>query len=471
MPFDAGVWLNSEVARLTRLLQSETRFLEQVLDALPFGVAVFTRTGELRTGNRVLQTLCPDLKQLSSAVSAALNETVHCPGDCTKKVTLPRELCAQASLQSVDEEHIVIVVTAIQSDAPSPNGSSELSASTLDAVGAPVLVLGPHGEVRHANAAMQLLVGYPAAEFMAIPYSRIDPNTPDAVLGSDGSFHTVVRHRAGTETAVDVFSAGATINHERVRVLTFSTVPSVTVAERDTMAPLERMAGQVAHRLNNALTVVLSYAELLATQYGTVEALASDLNRISEAATAASKITDDLLTFSGGRPNQMVQFEVDRALTSLASMLRTLGDTVPVHVIPGAAGARIKFGQAEFESVLLNLVKNAKEAASQNAGGITVRTARLNPAHSEHIFLMRHLRLTEGAYVTIEVRDSGPGLPAEHGAAVFEPFFTTKPGAVGLGLSTVYGMVKRAGGRVTIERLAEGGTLCRVVLPEANPPE
>jgi two-component system cell cycle sensor histidine kinase/response regulator CckA len=220
------------------------------------------------------------------------------------------------------------------------------------------------------------------------------------------------------------------------------------------------------------LTIVLSYAELLNTQYGAVEALSGDLKRISDAAGAASKITDDLLTFSGGRPTQIVQFELDRALTSIGTVLRALGDTVPVHVAAGAPGAWIKFGQAEFESVLLNLVKNAKEAAVGNGGSVTVSTSRLNPGNPEDMLLLRHLQLPSGSFVTMDIRDSGAGFAAEHGAAVFEPFFSTKPGAVGLGLSTVYGMVKRAGGRMSIEPLPDAGTLCRVVLPEAqNPPE
>jgi signal transduction histidine kinase len=224
------------------------------------------------------------------------------------------------------------------------------------------------------------------------------------------------------------------------------------------LGALERVAGQIAHRLNSLLTVVLSYAEMISDQYRTVEALHRDVAKISEAAGAASRITQDLLTFSGGRPSVAETLDLDRILAGMAAIFSSVSKGVRVSIIPDAPGAHVRINHRELETVVLNVVRNAKESICPNEGSITVRTSRVLPQPGEPYSPVR--------YVRISVSDTGCGMPEEHRARAVEPFFSTKAGHIGMGLSVAYGIVRRGGGTITIGSVETGGTVVDIILPE-----
>jgi signal transduction histidine kinase len=237
--------------------------------------------------------------------------------------------------------------------------------------------------------------------------------------------------------------------------------------EEPVMAALERVCGQVAHRFNNLLTVVLAYTDIISSQYKSVDPLKSDLDRITEAAKQMSDLAQDLLVFSHGRPTSPVPVDVDKVISGMANMFQAIAGSTTVNIRVPNQGACVHLAVKELETVLLNLVRNAKEAVRPDASAITIATCKLLPGTAEYETLVPQLGLPPRTYMCLTVADTGTGCSPAHKAHVFEPFFTTKPGASGLGLSVAYGIVKRAGGGVVVETNAGAGTTARVVLPEA----
>ncbi len=232
------------------------------------------------------------------------------------------------------------------------------------------------------------------------------------------------------------------------------------------MSALERVSGQVAHRFNNLLTVILSYTDLISTQYKSVDPLRRDLEHIADAARQLSDLTEDLLAFSRGKPAAPVAVRIDKVVAGMANMFETIAGSTPVNIRAESGGASVYLAVKELETILLNLMRNAKEAVRPNAPAITIATSKILPGTSEYEAIIPQLGLPSRTYVCATVADSGSGPPAKHKSKIFEPFFTTKPGANGLGLSVAYGIVKRAGGALVIDSSAIGGTTARVVLPE-----
>ena len=233
------------------------------------------------------------------------------------------------------------------------------------------------------------------------------------------------------------------------------------------MAALERVCGQVAHRFNNLLTVVLAYTDIISSQYKSVDPLKSDLDHITEAAKQMSDLAQDLLVFSHGRPTSPVPVDVDKVISGMAAMFQAIAGSIPVNIRVQNSGASVHLAVKELETVLLNLVRNAKEAVQPDASAITIATCKLIPGTAEYESLIPQLGLTPKTYLCLTVADTGRSLSSAHKAHMFEPFFTTKPGSSGLGLSVAYGIVKRAGGGVVIDTNAAPVTTARVVLPEA----
>jgi signal transduction histidine kinase len=151
----------------------------------------------------------------------------------------------------------------------------------------------------------------------------------------------------------------------------------------------------------------------------------------------------------------------------MTSLLRNMADDVAVRILLHAPGVHVRLGAKDLEAILLNVVKNAKEAIVDCEGTVTIHTSRLEPDLAEDRTLLATMGLpVNGSYVRIQISDSGLGFPIEHQPHLFEPFFTTKAGATGMGLTLTYGMVRQAGGAITLERVVSGGTRVSIVLPQ-----
>jgi signal transduction histidine kinase len=225
-----------------------------------------------------------------------------------------------------------------------------------------------------------------------------------------------------------------------------------------------RLAGGVAHDFNNLLAVILTYGDFMAEELEEDHPLQGDLGEVRKAATRAAELTRKLLVFSRRDLVSPTVLDVNETITDLLSLLhRTLGEEVELRTELASDLPCVLADPGEVEQVLVNLVVNARDAMV-GEGTITVET-------SEQILdeeaASAHVDLSPGRYVRINVTDNGCGMTPEVASRVFEPFFTTKgPGTgTGLGLSTVYGIVNRYAGHVTMYSEEGVGSTFKVYLP------
>jgi PAS domain S-box-containing protein len=224
-----------------------------------------------------------------------------------------------------------------------------------------------------------------------------------------------------------------------------------------------RLAGGIAHDFNNLLTVVLAYADALAAPEELQEEVPGHIAEIKSAAERAALLTRQLLAFSRQQTLQPKVLEPNAIIANMDRMLRRIiGEDIQfeTQLTPGAWNVKVDPGQ--LEQVLLNIVINARDAMP--AGGrLRIETANVKvEAGAER----EHREVRPGDYVLISVSDTGCGMTAETLAHAFEPFFTTKgTGGTGLGLATVYGVVKQSGGDVWASSEPNRGTCVRVYLP------
>ena len=233
------------------------------------------------------------------------------------------------------------------------------------------------------------------------------------------------------------------------------------------MEAVGQLAGGVAHDFNNLLTIINVHTDLLLSEMGQTDPLRGDVEEIARAATRAASLTRQLLTFSRKQVVQPQVLDMARVARGLEPMLRRLiGEDVEFETSVTDAVSPVLADEHEVEQVLINLVVNARDAMPQG-GRLRVEVAS---ASVDQKLCAQHPSLREGDYAVLTVSDSGMGMTTETMARAFEPFFTTKePGrGTGLGLSTVYGIVKQCGGAITVDSDPGQGTTFRVYLPIAT---
>ncbi len=260
-------------------------------------------------------------------------------------------------------------------------------------------------------------------------------------------------------------------------VLTFGTVQDVTdrkrleeqLAQALKMEAVGRLAAGVAHDFNNVLTVILGYAELLGRQQDLPNPAAHMVTEIRGAAEKARSVTAQLLAF--GRKQQLKSEVVllnDIVAESLKMLRRLIGENVELSTDLGFNLGAVKADPTQLHQVILNLAVNARDAMP-DGGRLTIRT-------SNRLFgkgaAPGGTPVPPGAYVLVSVSDTGHGMDQHTKAHIFEPFFTTKKQGrgTGLGLSTVYGIVRQSGGYIWVESEPGRGATFTVCLPRTEEP-
>jgi two-component system, cell cycle sensor histidine kinase and response regulator CckA len=228
------------------------------------------------------------------------------------------------------------------------------------------------------------------------------------------------------------------------------------------MEAIGRLAGGIAHDFNNLLTGILSHSELLLDQIPEGPAR-EDAQTVRQTAERAAALTRQLLAFSRQQRVEPRLVDLNAVVLETQRLLRrTLGDPITLEISLGAIGS-VLADPGQLEQVLVNLALNARDAMP--AGGrLTIATHETSLNES---LAARHSGLPPGVYVTLTVADTGVGISSEDQARIFEPFFTTKPTGqgTGLGLSTVYGLVKQWGGYIAVESAPGSGAAFTIYLP------
>jgi signal transduction histidine kinase/ABC-type phosphate/phosphonate transport system substrate-binding protein len=230
-----------------------------------------------------------------------------------------------------------------------------------------------------------------------------------------------------------------------------------------------QLAGGVAHDFNNLLSVINGYAQLIMAQLPDNAPWLADLQEIDKAGNRAAALTRQLLAFSRKQVMQPEVLDLNAVVAGTEKMLqRLIGEDIDLVFVPDAALGRVKVDPGQIEQVIMNLAINARDAMPRG-GKLTIETRDVELEAAQTI---QRLAVEPGPYVLLAVADTGMGMDAGTMGQIFEPFFTTKGlgKGTGLGLASVYGIVKQSGGSIWVYSELGKGTTFKIYLPRVEEP-
>ena len=235
------------------------------------------------------------------------------------------------------------------------------------------------------------------------------------------------------------------------------------------MEAIGLLAGGIAHDFNNLLTAIGGYTELVIQALDEQDPRREDLQEVAKAARHAGAMTRQLLAFSRRQILQSTVIDVNQLIADIQKLLRrTIPENIDLRLELNPALNPVRGDGGQLEQVILNLAINAGDAMAQG-GQLRIVTENVN---FDDAFAHRHAPMPAGPYIRLAVSDTGVGMPPETKARIFEPFFTTKARSqgTGLGLATVYGIVKQSGGFIWVDSEVGRGTTFEVYLPMVHEP-
>ncbi|MCS6853597.1 MAG: ATP-binding protein [Elioraea sp.] len=253
----------------------------------------------------------------------------------------------------------------------------------------------------------------------------------------------------------------------RMTDITRHRVIETQLAQTQKMQAVGQLAGGIAHDFNNLLTTIIAATDFCLARRPLDEATEADLLHIRRSAERGAALVRQLLAFSRRQTLQPRVLRLADAIEDVASLLRRLlGHRVVLDLDLDRPGPFVRVDPVQFDQVIVNLALNARDAMPQG-GTLSVRTAVLTVYRP---MVRGQEVIPPGRYAVVEVADSGIGIPPEVLPRLFEPFFTTKKesGGTGLGLATVYGIVRQTGGFIAVDSKPGEGTTFRIYLPVAS---
>jgi len=230
------------------------------------------------------------------------------------------------------------------------------------------------------------------------------------------------------------------------------------------MESIGRLAGGIAHDFNNLLTVIHGYCDIIQDQLALADPLLVELKQIQQASERAAALTRQLLAFSRKQILAPTVLDLNNLVTNLRAMLvRLIGEDITLETVLAVGLRPITADPSQIEQVIMNLVVNARDAMP-TGGRLTIETSNMD---LDRNYASIHLEAPVGSYVMLVVTDTGCGMDAQTRTRIFEPFFTTKePGkGTGLGLATVYGIIKQSDGEIAVSSEPGKGTSFKIFLP------
>jgi PAS domain S-box-containing protein len=296
------------------------------------------------------------------------------------------------------------------------------------------------------------------------------------VLAGETVSHLDLTFLTRDGNAVAVEGSASSVLKDGVPVMVRGIWRDVTERKRveDQLRRAERMqaagqlAGGVAHEVNNMMTGVIGFGSFVLRSLDPDDPRRADIEEIMKAGSRAADVTRQLLAFTRQQFRRPEILELSQVITGLHRMLRrSLSDDHELVLRLGEGPSRVRMDRGQLEQVLVNLVLNGRDAIA-GSGRISIETARV-AIDGEYARRHDNVAVPSGAYVLLAVSDTGCGMSSEVQARMFEPFFTTKPvgQGTGLGLSTVYGIVKQSDGFIWGYSEPGQGTTFKIYLPEA----
>ena len=334
------------------------------------------------------------------------------------------------------------------------------------------------GIVREANRGFAQIFGYSAEEVVGMPVEAfVAPESRSAVrqriqANEEGAFETIGLRKDGRKVDLETVAkmymhGGRGLRLTAVRDVTERRQLEDQFRQAQKMEAVGRLAGGVAHDFNNLLTVITSYSQLLLDDLGAEDARRADLQEIQKAAAGAATLTRQLLAFSRQQVLEPRVLDLNTVVAAAGKMLqRLIGEDVDLVTVLAPDLGAVKVDPGQVEQVVMNLAVNARDAMPEG-GKLTIATAN---AELESTHTQEHSVVGAGAYVLLSVSDTGIGMDDRTRARIFEPFFTTKEKGkgTGLGLATVYGIVKQSGGFIWVYSEPGHGTTFKIYLPRVT---
>ncbi len=368
----------------------------------------------------------------------------------------------------------------------------ELSQTTLSSITDGVVVTDVDRRIEFMNPVAERLCQATADEILGRSIDEICTfQQADAGYWPKGfdRFARILETRSGDQTLVEVLETPLENVHGNssgyvyvIRDISARVEAERALQQRDQqlrqaqkMEAVGRLSGGIAHDFNNLLTVILGYSKLLVetledeVQELDREAMKSDVLGIQKAAFRSVTLTRQLLAFSRHQMLNPRTIDINTIIEDVEKMLRRLlSEGITMHVALNAERGTVLVDQGQMEQVLMNLVVNARDAMSDVVGGTMV--IRTEEVFTEEPLNVNTGLLEPGQWIAIRVQDNGAGIDPAHIQHIFEPFFTTKESArgTGLGLATVYGIVRQLDGHIDVESTPGRGTTFSLYLPRAD---
>jgi PAS domain S-box-containing protein len=328
------------------------------------------------------------------------------------------------------------------------------------------------GRILEANDAFLRMLGCSREELLAgeVVWELLTPAAVAADAGAaarprEGEYRRKDGQRTPVLVAVAELEGGENISialdlSERKRL-------EEQFRQAQKMEAVGRLAGGIAHDFNNVLSVVLGYSEMICTDLKPDEPLRADVEEVRMAAVRATDLTRQLLAFSRQQVLEPKVLSLHRSLAGMEKLLRRLlGADVMLTLLTDNELWPIKADPGQIEQIVMNLAVNARDAMPQG-GKLTIQTDNVT---LDADYAALHHDVRPGDYVMFAVSDTGCGMDSQTQARIFEPFFTTKEKGkgTGLGLATVFGIVKQSGGHIWVYSEPENGTTFKLYFPRTD---
>jgi two-component system, cell cycle sensor histidine kinase and response regulator CckA len=324
--------------------------------------------------------------------------------------------------------------------------------------------------------------GYSYGEFQDMSILDLRPEEKDKDLehfrqwSGDGRYQGNWKHRKkdGKLMEVEIIAHELDYAGRRVRLVVAQDVTERHLLEQQfrqaqKMEAVGRLAGGVAHDFNNLLMVIKGHTELLLNVVPASEQIARKIEQIERAADRASSLTRQLLAFSRMQLLQPRVMNLNGVVEDMGRLLpRLIGEDIELVIRAAEDLGAIRADASQMKQVIMNLAVNARDAMP-NGGRLSIETSNVELDSS---YSAVHPVVRQGSYVHLAVSDTGTGMDAETQSHIFEPFFTTKEQGkgTGLGLATVYGVVKQSGGFIWVYSEVSKGTSFKIYLPRVDQP-
>lgn len=371
-------------------------------------------------------------------------------------------------------------------DVESPAARWELAEDLFEILPDAILIVGSDGEIIKCNRRTEQLFGYTSDELLGrgieilVPPSfatkhvalrkRFQKDTKSRPMGANRPT-LVARRKDGTTCPVDImlaahFDGNHTVTVAVIRDMTERVAMAEQLRRSQKLDAIGRLATGIAHDFNNVLGIIgANIREAILISGDDVE-LTSSLLRVQSAAKLGESLTQRLMSFARPQVLRPVLVDVCKHVKDIVALLeRTMPDNISVNEDYGDGVWLSCIDRAQFETALVNLALNARDAMP-DGGRLVVRVS--NRSLQDPV-LATMAGVSPGDYVSVEIDDTGIGLPPDIAHRAFDPFFSTKPAGqgTGLGLSLVYGFAKQSGGAAHLRGKIEGGTVAEILLPRA----